>query len=116
MDIAQYILLRGDLKGFSTGALIAQACHSSVCSIETYRRCADTVMYVADIGSMKKIILRIEQSDIDGILEHFLTHNIDHTVWIEHPENITTCISTRPYNRHEIKQTVEYLKRFRLFK
>lgn len=39
--------------------------------------------------------------------------NIDHTLWLEQPENIATCIALRPYPKEEVSQ---YLKKFRLFK
>lgn len=58
MTVVQYILLRSDLS-FSRGAVIAQACHSSVYSIEKYRNHPDTIEYLENIESMAKIILKV---------------------------------------------------------
>lgn len=58
MTIVQYILLRNDLN-FSKGALIAQACHSSVYSIERYRDHPDTIEYLRNIRLMTKVVLKV---------------------------------------------------------
>ena len=43
-----------------------------------------------------------------------LTENkVDHKLWIEQPENIPTCIATKPYPKSEIQS---YFKKFKLFK
>lgn len=52
---------------------------------------------------------------MDETVRYLLSRAIDHTVWIEAPEDIPTCISLRPYCREEIPEVVEYLRRFRLF-
>ncbi|KAG5859858.1 peptidyl-tRNA hydrolase [Encephalitozoon hellem] len=114
MAIVQYILLRGDLN-FSRGALIAQACHSSVYSIERYRDHPDTVEYLRSARHMTKIILKIKEEDVEEIVGHLVSKNIDHTVWVEEPENIATCISLRPYRKSQVADTAEYLRRFKLF-
>ncbi|AFN82813.1 hypothetical protein EROM_040450 [Encephalitozoon romaleae SJ-2008] len=114
MAIVQYILLRNDLN-FSRGALIAQACHSSVYSIERYRDHPDTVEYLRNVRLMTKVVLKIKGKDVGEIIDHLVSKNIDHTVWVEEPESITTCISLRPYAKDKIADVVEYFKRFKLF-
>ncbi|CCI73924.1 ECU04_0485 [Encephalitozoon cuniculi GB-M1] len=114
MAFVQYILLRDDLN-FSRGALVAQACHSSVCSIEKYRGHPDTIEYLRDLKSMAKIVLKIGEKDVKETESYLVAKGIDHTVWIESPENIPTCISLRPYSRDQIPEVVEYFRRFRLF-
>ena len=48
------------------------------------------------------------------VLEETLTKNgIEHKMWIEQPENIPTCIATKPYPKADVQN---YLKRFKLFK
>ncbi|AHL30088.1 peptidyl-tRNA hydrolase PTH2 [Encephalitozoon intestinalis ATCC 50506] len=115
MTVVQYILLRSDLS-FSRGAVIAQACHSSVYSIEKYRNHPDTIEYLENIESMAKIILKIKEKDVEEIAGYLTSKGIDHTVWIEDPERIPTCISLRPYKRSHIPDVVDYLARFGLFR
>ncbi|TBU02421.1 hypothetical protein CWI37_0486p0010 [Hamiltosporidium tvaerminnensis] len=57
--ITQYILLRNDLKNFSKGALIAQACHASVSAIITYKNDLDNQLYISDLNNMTKVILKV---------------------------------------------------------
>jgi peptidyl-tRNA hydrolase len=115
MELVQYILLRGDLRGFSQGAIIAQACHSSVYSIEKFRENEATAEYLRDITAMKKVILRIKEEDIEEIMERLNLHALDYTAWREQPENIVTCISLRPYKRDDLREVREFLGRFRLY-
>ncbi|TBU09633.1 hypothetical protein CWI36_0013p0010 [Hamiltosporidium magnivora] len=48
-----------DLKNFSKGALIAQACHASVSAIITYKNDLDNQLYISDLNNMTKVILKV---------------------------------------------------------
>lgn len=45
--------------------------------------------------------------------ETLSSKGIDHKLWIEQPENIPTCIATRPYVKENIQ---ENFKKFKLYK
>lgn len=40
-----------------------------------------------------------------------LQNQIDHKLWIEHPENIPTCIALKPYPKVDVQK---YLKKYKL--
>jgi peptidyl-tRNA hydrolase len=113
--IVQYILLRKDLESFSQGAIIAQACHSAVYSIEKYRSETDTAMYLEDITAMRKIILGISKEEVGEVIEELNSHGLDYTVWREQPEDIITCISLRPYKRDSLGEIHALFRRLRLY-
>lgn len=60
--IVQYIIVRGDLKKvlkWSTGALIAQACHAAVAITHEFYNDSHTRLYLEDLKNMHKIILEV---------------------------------------------------------
>ncbi|XP_065211531.1 putative peptidyl-tRNA hydrolase PTRHD1 isoform X2 [Planococcus citri] len=117
-SIIQYILIRGDLfreLNWSSGAVIAQACHASTACIATYLKQNDnhTVEYIADMENMHKVVLDvINEKEILKVSKALTENNILHTLWYEKPENIPTCIAVKPYPRNDLKK---YLKKFKLF-
>lgn len=60
--IVQYIVVRGDLKktlGWTTGALIAQACHATAAVTHLYRDDPHMVQYLQDMNNMHKVVLEV---------------------------------------------------------
>ena len=58
----------------------------------------------------------VQIADENGLrqLTELLTVNgIDHKLWIEQPENIPTCLATKPYPKQEIQQHFAALKLFK---
>lgn len=54
-----------------------------------------------------------DEESIVKLSETLSSKGIDHKLWIEQPENIPTCIATRPYVKENIQ---ENFKKFKLFK
>jgi hypothetical protein len=54
-----------------------------------------------------------DEESIVKLSEALTSNGIDHKLWIEQPENIPTCIATRPYIKENIQQ---HFKKFKLFK
>lgn len=54
-----------------------------------------------------------DEESIVTLSETLSSKGIDHKLWIEQPENIPTCIATRPYVKENIQ---EHFKKFKLFK
>lgn len=115
MKIIQYIFLRADLKKFSKGALIAQACHSSVKAIELFKSNQDTMNYLSKLDEMHKIVLKIKEENILEICEYFDKNKIDYVTWTEQPENYITSISLRPYKESDLEEHSQFLKKYKLF-
>lgn len=111
--IIQYIFLVSDLKSIKKGALIAQACHASVKAIHKFRYTPDTIEYLKDIDHMTKIIIKIKYKEIKIVLEHL--KELDLVEWIEHPENIITCISLRPYKIESLEAYISFIRKFKLY-
>lgn len=53
------------------------------------------------------------EAQIRNLSEKLKANGIDHKLWIEQPENIPTCIATRPYPR---SQVVSFFKKLKLCK
>nr|XP_006116808.1 putative peptidyl-tRNA hydrolase PTRHD1 [Pelodiscus sinensis] len=87
--LVQYVVLRGDLQPAGSP------------STEREPACNHEHSPALDEGALTTLAETLQQ------------HNIDHKVWIEQPENITTCIALRPYPKEEVHQ---HLKKFKLLK
>ncbi|CAM8958558.1 unnamed protein product [Rhodiola kirilowii] len=93
--LVQYVVLRRDLiDSWPLGSVVTQGCHASVCAIWTNKDDPLTAEYCSpsNIDSMHKVTLEL---------------------WIEQPENIPTCLATKPY----LKSLVSlYFKKLKLCK
>lgn len=115
-QLLQYVVLRGDLLklGWPSGALVAQACHAVTAAIHTYYNEEDTQNYLSDLNNMYKVILEANSEDALLDLKTKLENSdIMHVLWIEQPENIPTCLATRPYPKKNVEK---FFKKFELFK
>ncbi|XP_028630159.1 putative peptidyl-tRNA hydrolase PTRHD1 [Grammomys surdaster] len=116
--LVQYLVLRKDLSqapfSWPTGALVAQACHAATAALHLHRDHPHTAAYLRELGRMRKVVLEpADEATLKELAETLQQKSIDHTLWLEQPENIATCIALRPYSKEEVSQ---YLKKFRLFK
>jgi|GEM_PF-3860661 len=63
-NIVQYVVVRGDLKKvlkWSTGALIAQACHATAAITHLYSDDEVTQLYLKDLDNMHKVVLEVSK-------------------------------------------------------
>ncbi|KAM0679496.1 peptidyl-tRNA hydrolase domain-containing protein 1 [Glugoides intestinalis] len=114
MKIKQFVFLRKDLKSFSTGALVAQACHASIAAIEKYKEDVETITYLKDLEEMTTVVYSIEEGDIQIVCEDLEAMHVKYYLWIEE-KKIRTCISTVPIDISSNRQFEEYRKKFRLY-
>jgi len=113
--ILQYVVVRSDL-GWPLGALIAQACHASSAAVALALQKGDeaTTNYIADLDSMHKVVLEAKDEPSLRKLEEVLKANgVEHKLWTEQPENIYTCLATKPYPKEDIQK---HFKQFKLLK
>ena len=113
--ILQYVVVRSDL-GWPLGALIAQACHASSAAIAVALRKEDeaTKTYVDNLDSMHKVVLEAkDEASLKKLEEALKGNSIEHKLWTEQPENIYTCLATKPYAKEDIQK---YFKKFKLLK
>lgn len=115
MPIKQYVFLRGDLQGFKKGSLIAQACHAVTYATFTYLSHPKTQEYLEHITDMHKVILRITESDIHELSNALRSENIEFVQWVERPENIITCLATRPMTLEDHPDLVTFFYKYKLF-
>lgn len=116
-SIVQYIVVRSDLVRelkWPVGALIAQACHAVTAISHQFHEDELMKLYLDDLDNMHKVVL--EAPNEQSILKLKLSleeNHIAHKLWIEQPENIPTCLATKPYRKEEVQQ---YFKKFKLLK
>lgn len=115
--IVQYIVLRSDLikeLGWPTGALVAQACHAVTAVTHMFYDDEDTQKYLSDVDNMHKVVLdAINEDSLLQLKDKLLENNVKHKLWIEQPENISTCLVVKPYPKEDVQK---YFKKFKLFK
>lgn len=115
--IVQYVVVRGDLLrelNWPVGALIAQACHAVSAVTHLFHEDEHMKAYLSDLDNMHKVVL--EASDENGLLsirDKLIENQIKHKLWIEQPENIPTCLVSKPYPKDDIQK---YFKKLKLFK
>ncbi|CAK9295995.1 unnamed protein product [Gordionus sp. m RMFG-2023] len=115
-DLTQYIILRKDLLqlNWNLGSIIAQACHASSAALIVFINDKNVIDYTENIQHMTKVILQIENESLLKNLSNDLhKHNIDHKLWIEQPENIITCLATKPYSKDILRPYFNTLKLYK---
>ena len=111
--LVQYVVVRKDLK-WPAGALIAQACHATTAAIWAHRDHVDTIAYCTNADDMHKIVLSAESaSSLDDLASALSNAGVGHRRWIEQPENIVTCVASRPASRALLQP---FFKAFRLLR
>ncbi|EDQ91930.1 uncharacterized protein MONBRDRAFT_14689 [Monosiga brevicollis MX1] len=115
--IVQYVVVRADLANglrWPFGAVMTQACHASVAAMHRFREQPESLAYVADLERMHTVLVEIkDQPALLGLSEKLRASELDHHVWIEHPEMEATALATRPIYRSTAPKC---LKKLRLFK
>ncbi|CAM8958604.1 unnamed protein product [Rhodiola kirilowii] len=90
--------------------------HASVCAIWTNKDDPLTAEYCSpsNIDSMHKVTLEVKgETQILNLSEKLKTGGIDHKLWIGQPENIPTCLATKPYLKSIVSS---YFKKLKLCK
>ncbi|KAH7983072.1 putative peptidyl-tRNA hydrolase PTRHD1 [Rhipicephalus sanguineus] len=115
--LVQYVVVRSDLLtelSWPIGAVIAQACHACTAVMHLFRDDPNTVAYTENVDGMHKVVLAAPtDSKLIALSDALQEANIDHKMWTEQPENIPTCIATKPYAKADVQK---FFKDFKLFK
>ncbi|XP_020683432.2 putative peptidyl-tRNA hydrolase PTRHD1 [Dendrobium catenatum] len=115
--LVQYVVLRRDLiDEWPLGSTVTQGCHAAVAAIWDHRDRIDTAAYLSasNLDSMNKVTLEVKgETQIRKLAEKLTAEGIEHKLWIEQPENIPTCLATRPYPKSFI---ASYFKKIKLCK
>lgn len=116
-SIVQYVVVRSDLLKelkWPLGAVIAQACHAATAVTHLFYNDSYTQEYLQDLDNMHKIVLQAsDEPSLMSLVEKLESDDIKHKLWIEQPENIPTCLVTKPYPKNQVQT---YFKKYKLFK
>jgi peptidyl-tRNA hydrolase len=112
--LVQYVVLRRDLiDTWPLGSVVTQGCHASVSAIWSNKDDPHTLQYCSpqNIDSMHKVTLEVKgEPQILNFSEKLKTGGITHKLWIEQPENIPTCLATKPYPKSVVLPFFKKLK------
>ncbi|KAL9177168.1 hypothetical protein ABFS82_01G041700 [Erythranthe guttata] len=112
--VVQYVVLRRDLiDTWPLGSVVTQGCHASVAAVWLHKDDADTLLYCSpsNLDSMHKVTLEVKgEAQILNLSEKLKAGGIAHKLWIEQPENIPTCLATKPYPKSSISTFFRKLK------
>ncbi|KAI4316213.1 hypothetical protein L6164_024212 [Bauhinia variegata] len=112
--LVQYVVLRRDLiDTWPLGSVVTQGCHASVSAIWSNKDDPHTVDYCSpeSIDSMHKVTLEVKgEPQILNLSEKLKSGAIIHKLWIEQPENIPTCLATKPYPKSLVSSYFKKLK------
>ncbi|KAG9325352.1 hypothetical protein KVV02_004127 [Mortierella alpina] len=116
--LTMFIVIRKDLiktLGWTTGSVIAQACHASTAVLHKTRDLHDTREYLADLHNMHKVVLEVKNlPQLETLAASLSALDVPHVTWREQPEDILTCISTSPIRRNqEVKDAFKKCSLFR---
>ncbi|KAL5782893.1 hypothetical protein ACOSP7_007922 [Xanthoceras sorbifolium] len=112
--LVQYVVLRRDLiDTWPLGSVVTQGCHASVSAIWSHKDDPHTSQYCSprNIDSMHKVTLEVKgETQIVNLSEKLTAGGIAHKMWIEQPENIPTCLATKPYPKSMVSLFFKRLK------
>ncbi|RVX17498.1 putative peptidyl-tRNA hydrolase PTRHD1 [Vitis vinifera] len=112
--LVQYVVLQRDLiEKWPLGSIVTQGCHASVCAIWAYKDDPHTIEYCSpeNIDSMHKVTLEVKgETQMENLVEKLRAGGIAHKLWIEQPENIPTCLATKPYPKSIVSPFFRKLK------
>ncbi|XP_022996792.1 putative peptidyl-tRNA hydrolase PTRHD1 [Cucurbita maxima] len=112
--LIQYVVLRRDLiDSWPLGSVVTQGCHASVSAIWLNKDDPQTSEYCSphNIDSMHKVTLEVKgETQIVNLSEKLKENSIAHKLWIEQPENIPTCLATKPYPKSVVSAFFKKLK------
>lgn len=112
--LVQYVVVRKDLftcLAWPVGAVIAQACHAATAVTHLFHDDDNMKTYLADLDNMHKVVLGIDgETKIRQLSEKLSEASVDHKLWIEQPEDIPTCLVTKPYAKQEVSKHFKKLK------
>ncbi|XP_002127563.1 putative peptidyl-tRNA hydrolase PTRHD1 [Ciona intestinalis] len=116
-SLVQYVVVRGDLyhkMKWPIGAMIAQACHACTSIICLYKDDPNVLEYTADLDNMRKVVLEAkDEENLCSLAEALQQNDVDSKLWIEQPENIATCLVTKPYKKEDVQRFFKNLKLFK---
>lgn len=111
--IVQYIAVRSDLK-WPKGAMVAQGCHASVAAIHLFYNDPDTTEYLKNLDSMHKVVVNVpSEKELVDLSNSLGSNGIKFKLWTEQPENIPSCLATKPYAKNVIEN---FFKMFKLLR
>ncbi|KAL5709633.1 hypothetical protein ACHQM5_020298 [Ranunculus cassubicifolius] len=115
VDLARrYVVLRRDLiDTWPLGSVVTQGCHASVSAIWANKDDVHTVSYCSPnkIDSMHKVTLEVKsETQLLNLSEKLKAGNVAHKLWIEQPENVPTCLATKPYPKSAVASFFKKLK------
>ena len=135
--IVQWVILRKDLRAtlnWPLGSVIAQGCHASSMALQLFKvtlvppnvtltqrnfcfcflqEDEHTMQYVApdNLPNMHKVVLEVKgQTQLENLSAKLTQAGLLHALWLEQPENIPTCIATKPYPRSIAGKTLKKLQ------
>ncbi|KAH6760775.1 Peptidyl-tRNA hydrolase II family protein [Perilla frutescens var. hirtella] len=136
--VVQYVVLRRDLiDTWPLGSVVTQGCHASVAAIWTHKDDPDTLSYCSppNLDSMHKanlipaccdykhvlqghlwlssneVTLEVKgETQLLNLSEKLKAGGIAHKLWIEQPENFSTCLATKPYPKSAVSSFFKKLK------
>ncbi|GAQ89202.1 Peptidyl-tRNA hydrolase II (PTH2) family protein [Klebsormidium nitens] len=112
--IVQYLVIRKDLvevEKWPLGALLAQASHAAVAAVWLNREDPATIEYCSgtNLDNMHKVVLELKNEvQLRNFSEKLEAKGVKHKLWMEQPENIPTCLATKPYKKSDIAD--EFIK------
>ncbi|GMH11770.1 hypothetical protein Nepgr_013611 [Nepenthes gracilis] len=116
--LIQYVVLRRDLiDTWPLGSVVTQGCHASVSAVWSNKDDPSTIQYCNpdNLDSMHKVTVEVKgEAQILGLSEKLRASGIAHKLWIEQPENIPTCLATKPYPKSAVSSFFKKLKLCRL--
>ncbi|KAL3613847.1 hypothetical protein CASFOL_041921 [Castilleja foliolosa] len=112
--LMQYVVLRRDLiDTWPLGSVVTQGCHASVAAIWENKDDPDTLRYCcpSNLDSMHKVTLEVKgEAQMLSLSEKLKPGGVAHKLWMEQPENIPTCLATKPYPKSFVSSFFKKLK------
>ncbi|KAI9015051.1 peptidyl-tRNA hydrolase II domain-containing protein [Gaertneriomyces semiglobifer] len=112
--LTMFLVLRKDLQknlGWSTGSVVTQGAHAATAILHLQQDDPDVIDYFKDLPRMHKVTYETKnEASLTKVCNVFDENGVVYHRWIEQPENIPTCLATKPYRRSQIEAALRKCK------
>ncbi|CAL9079223.1 unnamed protein product, partial [Musa textilis] len=112
--VVQYVVFRRELiDTWPLGSVVAQGCHASHPDVLAYcsDRSLDSMHKLCSTKCLNEPLTNVKgETQLRNLANKLKKEGIDHKLWVQQPEDLPTCLTTRPCPKSQVASFFKKLK------